>query len=115
MSENITVKEVVLHAKEIVNGKQKFVACSMKVNDRWFKVKFRKCCADAPKEKGLYRMAFNYDDVSIEFGKDMVGKNGKKFKSDDTVWVSKLIFIEKFTEEELAARNRDMLASAFGD
>lgn len=115
MSETINSREVVLHAKEIVNGKQKFIACSMKVNDRWFKVKFRKCCEETPKTKGLYRMGFSYDDVSIEFGKDVVGKNGKKFKTDDTVWVSKVLFLDKFTEEELTERNRNILASAFGD
>ena len=59
-------QKLTIYAKEIKLGDGKsFVAFTTLVKNKWFKVKFTRECLTTPKEKGMYHMTINMDDVSI--------------------------------------------------
>lgn len=109
-----TVRQITLHAQEIKNDKQKFIACSSEINGKWYKIKFTQTCTDAPKEKGLYILTIDFDECSVENGKRYTNSKGKTGVSNDIIWVRHIVGIRKFTDEELKAENRMAMGNIFG-
>lgn len=110
-----TVRNITIHAQEIKKDKQSFIACSAEINKKWFKVKFTKECAEAPRTKGLYELTIDFDECSVEKGKAYTTNNGKKGVANDVIWVRHIVGIRKYTEEELRAANRSAMAELFGE
>lgn len=108
------IREVILHSKEIKKDKQSFIVNSAEINGKWYKIKFTKSCHDVPRTKGLYRLHIDFDDCSLELGKTVTNKAGKKFVENDTIWVRHVVGLEAFTDEEIKARNREALSKVFG-
>lgn len=108
-----TIRKITLHAQEVKKDKQSFIACSAEINKKWYKIKFTKDCANAPKEKGLYELTIDFDDCSIEKGKPFTSKSGRKGVANDNIWVRKITAIRRFTEEELKAANRIGMSALF--
>lgn len=114
MADINNIREIIIHSKEIKKDKQSFIVSSAEINGRWYKIKFTKSCVDVPRERGLYRLTIDFDDCSLEVGKTITNKAGKKFTENDTIWVRHVVGLEKFTDEEIKARNREALSKAFG-
>lgn len=109
-------QKLTIYAKEIKLGDGKsFVAFTTLVKTKWFKVKFTRNCLTTPKEKGMYHMTINIDDVSIEKEKFYTDKNGVKKKGNPTIWINKVVELSKYTEEELKQIREAKLESVFGD
>ena len=109
-------QKLTIYAKEIKLGDGKsFVAFTTLVKTKWFKVKFTRECLTTPKEKGMYHMTINIDDVSIEKGKFYTDKNGVKKQGNPTIWINKVVELSKYTEEELKQIREAKLESVFGD
>lgn len=109
-----TKRTITLHAQEIKKEKQTFIACSAEINNTWYKVKFTKECANAPRTRGLYELTIDFDMCSVEAGKKYTNKKGKEAYSNPTIWVRGIVDIRKHTEEELRAKNRDAMNAIFG-
>ena len=109
------IKIIKLHSQEIKKEKQTFVASSAEINGTWYKIKFTKDCENAPKRKGLYKLAVNIDDCSFEPGKPYKTENGKRGVSNPIVWVRKITKIVPYTEEELKEMNREAMNNVFGE
>lgn len=108
-----TIRKITLHSQEVRKDKQTFIASSAEINKKWFKIKFTKDCTNAPKTKGLYELTIDFDNCSIERGKQYTSKNGKKGIANDTIWVREITAIRKFTDEELKAANRIGMSAIF--
>ena len=109
-----TIRTIVLHAQEITKDKQRFIACSAEINKKWYKIKFTKDVTDAPKTKGLYDLTIDFDDCSIEKGKQYTNKQGKKGVENDTIWVRHIVGMRMYTEDDLKAANRIAMNEVFG-
>ena len=103
----------VMSAREITKDKKHFVACSAEINGQWYKIKFTRDCAGAPREKGLYKIWLNIDDCSYEPSRKMRREDGSEFTTNPTIWVKAIDRIQPFTEDELRERNRNQLADVF--
>ena len=110
-----TVKTITLHAQEIKKDKQSFIACSAEIKGKWYKIKFTKDVADAPKKKGLYDLTIDFDECSVELGKKYVSSKGSEGIANDTIWVRHIVGLRQYTEEELKAVNRMALGNIFGE
>ena len=110
-----TVKTINLYTQEIKKDKQTFLVSSTEIKGKWYKVKFTKSCGNVANEKGLGELEINLEDCSLEHGKETVGKNGKKFKTNDIIWVRKIISYRPLTEEELRAKEMAKFDEVFGD
>ena len=109
------IRTIQISAQQIVAGNSKFIACTTKIGDKWYKVKFPQKCEGAPKEKGLYDLTINFDNCSIERGKPYTSKSGKKGISNDTIWVRKIDSLRAYTEEDYKAKTRLEMGAIFGD
>lgn len=105
---------ILLHAQEIKNDKQKFIACSAEINGKWYKIKFTKECEGTPKKRGLYDCTINFDDCSIEKGRIYTRNNGETGIANDTIWVTNIVGLRQYTDEELKAMNRLAMGNIFG-
>lgn len=108
------VKTVTLHAQEVQNDKQKFIACSAQINNNWYKIKFVKECYGAPVSKGLYDLTIDLSECSVEIGKMYTNRNGELVKGNDTIWVKNIAGLRKYTDEELKVINLNKLSEIFG-
>lgn len=110
------IRTITISAKEIITDtKKKFISCSAKIRDKWFKIKFTQDCNDTPKTKGLYRLTVDLNECSVERGKHYTNKSGKKGVENDTIWVRSVAGLAKYTEEELAERNLAEMNDIFGE
>ena len=110
-----TIRTIIIHSQEIKKEKQQFIASSAEINGKWYKIKFTKDCADTPKYRGLYELVIDFDTCSLERGKQFTNSKGESVKGNDTIWVRHIVGIRKVTEEELKERNRNDMASVFGE
>lgn len=110
---NDTIRKITLHAQEIRKDKQTFIACSAEINKKWYKIKFTKDCNESPKTKGLYELAIDFDNCSVEKGKQYTNKNGKKGVANDTIWVRDVVALRQYTDAELKAANRAAMSAVF--
>ena len=109
-------QKLTIYAKEIKLGDGKsFVAFTTLVKTKWFKVKFTRNCLTTPKEKGMYHLTIDVNDVSIENGHFYTDKNGVKKQGNPTIWINKVVELSKYTEEELKQIREAKLESVFGD
>lgn len=109
-------QKLTIYAKEIkMNDGKAFVAFTTLVKTKWFKVKFTRNCLTTPKEKGMYHLTIDVNDVSIEKGKFYTDKNGVKKQGSPTIWINKVVELSKYTEEELKQIREAKLESVFGD
>lgn len=109
------IETFVLYAKEIKHDKNTFIVCSAHIGEKWYKVKFNRDCPVEVKEKGIYDLSVNIDDCSLERGKKITNKEGKEVVTNDILWISNVVTLRKYTEEELRERNRTVMGSVFGD
>ena len=108
MENQITIK---CYAKEIKTEKNSFIAVTSQINGKYYKIKFKKDCNTIPRKKGLFHLTLDLDEISVQYGKAYVGKDGKVREENPTIWVDGVIEIKYFTEEELKAINRDKVSS----
>ena len=108
-----TVRKITLHAQEVRKDKQTFIACSAEINNKWYKIKFTKDCPESPKTKGLYELSIDFDNCSLEKGKQYTTKNGKKGTANDTIWVRDVVALRKYTDAELKVANRAAMSAVF--
>lgn len=109
------IKVINTYTQEIKKDKQTFLVTSSEINGKWYKVKFTKSAGNVITEKGLGELKINLDDCSLEYGKEVAGKNGKKYKSNDIIWVRKAVDYRPLTEEELRAMEMAKFDEVFGD
>lgn len=110
-----TVRTIIIHAREVKNDKQKFISCSAEINGKWYKIKFTKDVKDNPRDRGLYELTIDFDSCSIENGKYYDTSKGESRKENDTIWVSHIVGIKKYSEEDMKAINRSKMGAIFGD
>ena len=103
----------VISAKEVKQEKNSFIACSAKIGDSYYKIKFTKECERVPKTRGLYDLVIDEDKCSIQKGKKYVTKDGYEAIGNPTIWVKEIASIRKYTEAELAEINRANFAGVF--
>lgn len=108
------IRKITLHSQEICKDEQVFIASSAEINKKWYKIKFTKECVDVPRTKGLYELTIDFDECSIEKGKQYVNSAGKKGIANDTIWVRHIVAIRKYSDEELKAANRIAMIELFG-
>ncbi len=106
---------ITLYTKEIKKDKKKFYASSAQINGVWYKVKFTQDIKNPPAERGLYELTVSYDDLSLEHGKPYIDNKGEVKIDNETLWVRKFTNLRKLSDEELSERNREAMASVFGD
>lgn len=109
------VKTFEVYAKAIKDGNKSFIACSALIRDVWYKIKFKRNCKDNITESGMYELTAYVDDLSVEPGKTVTNKSGKKVKTNATIWVDKCVLLRKLTDDELKLRGRARLADVFGE
>lgn len=112
--ENV-VKTITVYAKDIKSDNKKFTACTALIKDKWYKIKFVKDCKDKITERGVYELSAYVDDMSVEHGKPVTNSKGKTTISNPTIWIKSCVLLRKYTEEELKLRDREKLASVFGE
>lgn len=110
-----TVRTITIHAQEVKNDKQTFIASSAEINGKWYKIKFTRDCDGIPKKRGLYELTIDFDECSIEVGKKYTNSKGKNGVENDTIWVRHIVGLRQYTEDELKAINRASLSTIFGD
>lgn len=108
-------KTITLYTKEIKQDKKKFYASSAKINDEWYKIKFTQDVKNPPDDRGLYELTVTYDDISLENGKPYIDNEGEVKIGNATLWVRNFVNLRKLSDEELSERNRETMASVFGD
>ena len=112
---NKRIKTITVYAKTVKLEKQTFVTCSTKINNKWYKVKFNRTCLEKPAEQGIYIITIDLLNCSIENGVNYINKDNTIQKSNDTLWIKKLIEIRKKSEEELAEENLTKLENIFNE
>lgn len=109
------IQTIEVYAKQIEHNGKKFVVCGTKINNTYYKVKFRQDCKNAPRERGVYILTMNVvTSLSVQKGKHYVDSNGEYRQDCDTLWVCDTIDIRKLTEEEMQARNKVTMEGVFG-
>lgn len=103
----------VVSAKEVTADNKKFIACSAKIGQDFFKIKFRRECANAPTKAGLYDLVIDEDKCSIQNGKKYTTRDGYEAVGNPTIWVGEISSIRMYTEAELAEINRAKFATVF--
>ena len=112
----MTLRTIKIATREIKQEKNSFCASSTKIGNTYYKVKFTKECEKTPKKRGLYDLTIDIDKCSIENGKKYVNeKTGFEGVSNPTIWVREIHNIRAYTEEELAAMNREKFAAVFAE
>lgn len=110
------VQTIEIHAKEVTYEGKKWIACGTKINDVYYKVKFRMTANNQPKERGIYIVTLNVEtNMSKQNGKHFVDKNGEYRKDSDILWINNSIEFRKLTEEEMQARNAESMKGVFGE
>lgn len=104
-----------IHGQEIKKDKTKFIAFSANICDVWYKIKFTQNCNDVPKEKGLFELTIDLADCSFENGKTYTAQDGTIKSANHIIWIRKIKEVRKYTEEELAERNRIVMEGIFGE
>lgn len=99
------IKTIQINAKEIKKDKQTFIACSAKIGNNWYNIKFRQECEISPKQKGIYELTIDLNNCSMETGKYFTKEDGTTNKRNDTIWVKKVNNLRKFNEEEMQDLN----------
>ena len=99
------------YAREIKTEKNSFIAVTSQINGKYYKIKFKKECNNVPRKKGLFHLTLDVDEISVQYSKTYVGKDGKVREENPTIWVDDIIEIKYFTAEELKAINRDKVSS----
>lgn len=110
-----TQRQILVHAQEVKLDNKKFITCSAEINKKWYKIKFTQDCEGAPKKRGLYDLIIDFDDCSIERGKQYTRKDGTIGINSDTIWVRKIVNNHQWSDDELTEANRVMLQNIFGD
>ena len=103
----------VISAKEVTAEGKKFIACSAKIGNDYFKIKFRKECEKTPKKAGLYDLVIDEDKCSIQNGKKYTTKDGYEAVGNPVIWVGEVETLRQYTEAELAEINRAKFAGVF--
>lgn len=101
------IKTLKVSAREVKTDKNSFIACSTKIGDRYFKIKFVKDCMIQPKKRGLYDITIDTAKCSIQRGEKYIDKNGFDRDGQSTIWVKEAESIRLYTEEELSAINEN--------
>lgn len=109
------IKTIEIYAKEVKSDRNIFYAYSTKIGDSYYKVKFTKSVANAPRERGIYKLTFDSSIASIESGKPYTTKDGYEAIGNPTIWVTSIINLEPLSNEEIAARNEAKFKAVFGD
>ena len=105
-----------ISAREVKqDNKQSFIACSTKIGDKFFKIKFTKECLTQPKKRGLYDLTVDIDKCSIQRGEKYVNKQGFEAEGQPTIWVREVVNLRPYTEEELNALNRAKFDAVFAE
>lgn len=108
-----TTRRIIINTQEIKQDKKTFYVSSAKINDKWYKIKFRKECDDAPKKAGKYHLTIDFDYCTVEKGGVYTNKKGKELAENDTIWVHKIVDIVPMTDEELREENREKMSEIF--
>ena len=109
------VRTFKISAREVKQEKNSFIACSTKVGNSYFKIKFTKDCITQPRKRGLYDLTIDTNKCSIENGKKYINKQGFEAIGQPTIWVKEAITLRAYTEEELAKINDEKFAQAFAE
>lgn len=105
-----------ISAREVKQEKgASFIACSTKIGERYFKVKFTKDCLTQPKKRGLYDLLVDINKCSLQKGDKYINKQGFEAEGQPTIWVREVINLRPYTEEELNAINEAKFEAVFGD
>ena len=108
-----TTKTITITTQEIKHDKKTFYVSSSKIGEKWYKIKFRQECENAPKKAGKYHLTINFDDCSIEKGGVYTNKKGKELQENDSIWVHRIVEIVPVSEEELREENRQKMSAIF--
>lgn len=108
-----TIQTFTVSAKEVTVGKQKFCACVAQIAGKWYKVKFNREVKKSPNSRGLYDVTIDVNNCSVQNGKLYTKKDGTQGREAPTIWVKEITNIRKWTDEEMAARNMEKVASVF--
>lgn len=102
-----------LRVKLVEHEGKKFPTCTANVSGKWFKVKFKMECNTTPKQGGMYHLVISKDDISIQKGKQYTRKDGTTGIENPTIWVSNVISLKPYTDEEMKEINRANVDSFF--
>lgn len=109
------IQTINVYAREINSNGRMFVTCTANINNRWYKVKFKRGVANNPTVRGLYKMTIDVDDCSIEKGSKYTDKNGKTAVGNPTIWVGAIKSIEQYGDDYFKEKNREKFAEIFGN
>lgn len=109
----MNTRTIMVSAREVTNGKTKFINCSAKLNNVWFKIKFTRACNDRPLEKGRYDISVNLDECSTQNGGTYTDKYGIVKEGAPIIWINKIESIRKYTDEELKEESRRRISEIF--
>lgn len=105
-------RKFTISAKEVkLTDGRSFIKCSAIINNKWYKIKFKKECLVTPKIKGRYDIKVIDEDLSLQKGKTVKNENNT-FIENDTLWVSKCE-LRQWTEEELKAEEQVKITDVF--
>lgn len=91
-----------VYAKEITTKDgNKFVALSTLYNGEFYKIKFKKACTTNIQLKGVYDVVVDLNDISVQRGKIKTLDYGKEYKENATIWIDKVVLINKYSDEDL--------------
>lgn len=98
-------------AKEVTKKDgAKFISCSAKIGEKWYRVKFTQDCEGIPKKRGIYDLTVDSTHMSMQ-----KGKVKDAYTENDILWIKEIVKLRKYTYEELIAINEEKLAKVFGD
>ena len=112
---NNTIKTFVISARKVKVNNKSFISCSTKIGDTFYKVKFRKDCEKAPKKPCLYDITVDIDKCSIQNGKKYITKDGYEAIGNHTIWVSEVMELREYTDEEMSEINRAKFDGVFAE
>lgn len=104
-----------VNAKQVEVEGKKFIACTTKIGNKYYKIKFRQECENAPKKSGVYEVHIELKFCNIQRGKLYTGKDGNEKRGNDIIWVSEISRIRKYTDEEIQAENEAKMLEVFGE
>ena len=109
------IKTITISARQVKAEKAQFIACSTKIADKYYKIKFVKECETQPKKRGLYDLTFDTKFASIQRGEKYVNKQGYEAEGQPTIWIKQVEKMRMYTEEELQEINDAKFEAVFAD
>ena len=114
VKEDLEVRSFRIYAKVVkLDDEESFITCSAKINDKYYKVRFRMTCPDYIKEYGVYEIKLKEEMINISRGKTYKTKDGIKGKENDTLWIKDYISLVKLSDEDLDKENRESVSDVF--